>query len=285
MKLLWSLPPLLALSAVLWSVTKLESRLDPEERAPLNRAVKHLERAVDLDSDNQQANYYLSEAYRLAGRTRDAERLYEQAVVNHPEAWWAHFGLGRMHHEAGRTDAAISELSRAVELNPDLPRGWQLLGRAYAAADRRHEAIELFESELAAHPYRGWQGLHLCTLLIEEGRLDEAIAGLLALRSNAQSDGTAPLLARAMAAKARQELESGAYQRVVALYHQAVAAGVADSAMRRVLVDAYLAGGEIGLTPGSVLRFWPPSNGRWRTIRQTWLRSGTSVRPTSPTPR
>jgi len=54
-----------------------------------------------------------------------------------------HWSLGRALHEAGRPADAIPSLRRAVEINPNLSRAYQLLGECLDSTGQRDKAIEV----------------------------------------------------------------------------------------------------------------------------------------------
>jgi Flp pilus assembly protein TadD len=76
-----------------------------------------------------------------------------------------------------RTDdsrAAVPELQRAAELNPDLPTVHSLLGVALMNAGERPAAMAAFRRELKKNPNDFQANLRLALLLRDEDRLDEA---------------------------------------------------------------------------------------------------------------
>ena len=78
---------------------------------------------------------------------RIAEQLGDLIV---PDDVRAHVELGAAYLDRGDLDAAVTELSRAVELRPDHPRGLYLLGVAYARRGNEHEAIAALERAATA---------------------------------------------------------------------------------------------------------------------------------------
>jgi tetratricopeptide (TPR) repeat protein len=71
--------------------------------------------------------------------------------------------------------AALAEMERAVELDPNLPTVHSLHGRALMESGRRPEAAEAFRRELAGNPNDFDSNLYLGLLLKDEGTPDEAL--------------------------------------------------------------------------------------------------------------
>ncbi|HEY2746738.1 MAG TPA: tetratricopeptide repeat protein [Polyangia bacterium] len=78
---------------------------------------------------------------------RIAEQLGDLIV---PDDVRAHVELGAAYLDRGDLDAAVTELSRAVELRPDHPRALYLLGVAYARRGDENEAIGALERAATA---------------------------------------------------------------------------------------------------------------------------------------
>ena len=78
---------------------------------------------------------------------RIAEQLGDLIV---PDDVRAHVELGAAYLDRGDLDAAVTELSRAVELRPDHPRALYLLGVAYARRGDEHDAIAALERAATA---------------------------------------------------------------------------------------------------------------------------------------
>jgi Flp pilus assembly protein TadD len=78
---------------------------------------------------------------------RIAEQLGDLIV---PDDVRAHVELGAAYLDRGDLDAAVTELSRAVQLRPDHPRALYLLGVAYARRGDETDAIQALERAATA---------------------------------------------------------------------------------------------------------------------------------------
>src|SRR6185295_2877966 len=83
------------------------------------QAIKHLERAVELDPSHTGALFQLGHANDLAGNDEDAMVLYERCV-NHPPI---HVGLlmnlGVMYEDADKYDKAVDCFRKILHADPN----------------------------------------------------------------------------------------------------------------------------------------------------------------------
>ena len=86
--------------------------------------------------------------------------------------------MGAAHLRAGDPLSAEEELSRAVELNPNLPTVHSLLGQALQRMGEAEAADRAYRRELEANPNDFQANLQLGNLRRDEGRYDEALAYL-----------------------------------------------------------------------------------------------------------
>jgi tetratricopeptide (TPR) repeat protein len=85
-----------------------------------------------------------------------------------------HLLLGIQHMRRDDSRAAVPELRKAAELNPELPTVHSLLGVALMNTGERPAAVEEFRKELRTNPNDFQANLRLGLLLRDEDRLDEA---------------------------------------------------------------------------------------------------------------
>ena len=132
---------------------------EPNEAAAgrFREAALYYERALKVDPLSYDAHYGLAVCRleladlvhpKLQGNEmKQAEQHFRQAVSADPRSAVARLGLGRALLAAGRSEAAVTELARAAELEPHLRQAYFLLGRAYQRLGRLEEAKEAFETE------------------------------------------------------------------------------------------------------------------------------------------
>lgn len=115
-----------------------------------------------------------------AGRTGEAMRLLEEALVQEPDSAQLHLYYGKVCYQAGQLDRAERGLLRALEIDRFLTDAHNLLGAVYASTDRPTEAEREFLTALAdpAYPTPEMVYLNLALLYSSQGRNTEAIANL-----------------------------------------------------------------------------------------------------------
>jgi adenylate cyclase len=82
-----------------------------------------------------------------------AVELAQNAVALNESSPEAHEQLGFMYLQRHQFDAAISEVERAVVLDPDYAKGYARLGEVLAMAGRPEETAPLVERAMATEPY------------------------------------------------------------------------------------------------------------------------------------
>ncbi|WP_336486662.1 tetratricopeptide repeat protein [Methylobacterium nigriterrae] len=78
--------------------------------------------------------------HHRAGRQRDAERQYRRILESRPDHPEAHYKLGILANEGGRTDLAVPHLAAALKADPDQPRYWLSLATALLGSGRVPDA-------------------------------------------------------------------------------------------------------------------------------------------------
>jgi len=92
-----------------------------------------------------------------------------------PDLADAHMWLGSSLLALGRTDEALAEIRKALELDPENGQAYQALARAsWVGKGDFATAIPLFERAIELNPEAGYSYLQLSMLLAWEGQLDRA---------------------------------------------------------------------------------------------------------------
>jgi len=186
---------------------------DAYEKFYYEQARQFLENAVALDADFAEAYLYLArtqsnlgnqkarvEAYEkakvLSGKAAEKERLYieeayaeaierdpekrlrilEEIVQKYPKEKEAHFELGAYHRGRNKLELAISELDKALALDPNYGSVLNLI--AYAHADLRNydKAIDYLKRYAESSPGDVNPIDSMAEMYFRMGNLDEAIA-------------------------------------------------------------------------------------------------------------
>lgn len=107
-------------------------------------AVAAFRAAVALRPEEARARFFLATALEHAGDDAGALAAYRELTTREPRAAEGHLGLGVLLLKRGGADTEEGEreLSRALEINPDLYEARVALGRSLVARGRAAEAIE-----------------------------------------------------------------------------------------------------------------------------------------------
>jgi tetratricopeptide (TPR) repeat protein len=143
---------------------------DPEARGDLQAAVSHAvnllqhnpllaeEQAreiLEVWPESDAAQQVLATAYRLQGEPAKALTIVEPLASRHAQSAHVLHELGLCLGAAGRGDAAIEVLRRAVAADPKHAGAWRTLGDQLTAAGNDAEAEKAYEQHLTAstrHP-------------------------------------------------------------------------------------------------------------------------------------
>lgn len=144
----------------------------------LDEAEDYLRRAAaaPLKQDALKAILGLSEVLRLQAKFQEAAGVLEAAIAQRHggEAQvWAELGALRL--AMGQTGRAIAELTRALELNPDLSDAQDNLGAALLQAGHFQEALGVLRRSVLARPKDAVARTNLAVALAQLGRTQEAL--------------------------------------------------------------------------------------------------------------
>src|SRR5262249_54003139 len=103
-------------------------------RGDATRAAAAFERAVQNDGHSLPALVYLGNAYLDQGKPEAAEPIYSKALMEQPRLVAALFGRGRAALARRDYAAAISDLERALETDPQAKAVHYPLAMAYRGA-------------------------------------------------------------------------------------------------------------------------------------------------------
>jgi tetratricopeptide (TPR) repeat protein len=120
----------------------------------MREAVAAYQAAIELTSDpGLLASTYanLGTAQRALGEDEPARTSFEQSLHFNPTQFNAWRGLGLIAQKQGKSEEAISDLTRSVELQPSA-QGYVELGRAQAQAGHAPEALDDYQQALKISP-------------------------------------------------------------------------------------------------------------------------------------
>jgi tetratricopeptide (TPR) repeat protein len=118
-----------------------------------------------------------------------AEPRFQEAIRLDPNYAFAHYYLGRLLYTRNHFNESIQESNAAIALAPNLVRAYENLGLCYEAKQQIDEAkkwyLEAVQRGASGGRQTEWPSLDLATMLIRNGRVEEARPYLLdALKLN-----------------------------------------------------------------------------------------------------
>jgi tetratricopeptide (TPR) repeat protein len=144
----------------------------------LAEAVPYLEATRTWAPANIELNYYLGLAYLQTGKIDAARPLLAVAFGIVPDRAASHLLTAQMLIRLNLDEAAVTELTRALEKDPRLPNVRYLLGQMALFRGRLEESAEWTRTELEINPGNAMAWYQLGDVYIREAKWDQAIAML-----------------------------------------------------------------------------------------------------------
>lgn len=115
----------------------------------LDRAIKFIEKAIELAPRTAAFHANLAEMYRLRGKTEPALAACERAVAldSRNSQAWNNFGI--IHYDRGDFAKAEECYRKALAGNPQFAHAWNNLGNALVRLEREGEAHDAFQRAIA----------------------------------------------------------------------------------------------------------------------------------------
>jgi tetratricopeptide (TPR) repeat protein len=114
--------------------------------------------------------------WRQTAVYHDLVTLYTSTLTKNPGCWMAHYNLGIVLNDRGRTDEAIAHYQQAIELRPGYAEAHYNLGRLLAQKGQLDDAVTHYEKALEINPADAEAQNNLGVTLFGSGRVEEAIA-------------------------------------------------------------------------------------------------------------
>src|SRR5262249_54063888 len=114
-------------------------------------ALENYEKALELDANWASAHANLPVTLVQAGKFAEAEWHYRRALPGRPTAE-THNGLGYVLARQGRTDEAVTEFRRAIDINPKYTPACNNLAEALVRQGKLEEAESYYRRSLAEKP-------------------------------------------------------------------------------------------------------------------------------------
>jgi serine/threonine-protein kinase len=159
------------LSEALWEIY-----LRDLDRAALDEAEVHAEKAREIAPEMPEARLALARVYRTTGRHDDAVKEVEAVLADHPRADEVQRELSRNYERAGDLVNAEQSLRAAASLRPGDWINWNVLGNFLADAGKYEEARDAYvQAAEVAPPDVLMPREKLATYHLQIGEIDTAI--------------------------------------------------------------------------------------------------------------
>ncbi|MFW5731265.1 MAG: tetratricopeptide repeat protein [Desulfonatronovibrionaceae bacterium] len=147
--------------------------------------------SVSKNSDNHRAHTSLALVLEETGRRQQALKHYNRALEINPDYGFAHLNLGALLAESGQAVRAEKHFRQALEELPNNPGILSNLGASLAAQGRFKEALEFFGRVLKFEPDNIQARFNLAVTLARLERFDEASEQVLAILARDQDNAQA----------------------------------------------------------------------------------------------
>ena len=129
----------------------LEAAILLEQQKNTTAASQEFQRALDLDANNREALAGLVNTYSKSGQLPQAEALLRRMAANEPQNATLHIQLGRVLAAQKKNDEAITELSKGLDLSPDVAANRELI-QLLLEEKKYPEAIVRLKTAVQASP-------------------------------------------------------------------------------------------------------------------------------------
>ncbi len=147
-----------------------------QNRALVEEAVTHFNRALQLKPDFSQVYNNLGTALLELGRLDEAKAKYETALRLKPGDAEVHYNLGLVLERLGRPEESIAATRAALKIRPVYAEAQASLGNALQSLGRLDEALAAYREAVRLNPSDSEVHHNLGSALGRLGRMDEAAA-------------------------------------------------------------------------------------------------------------
>ncbi len=117
-----------------------------------DKAEKALRRTLEIDPKTSNAFFALGEVYASEEKYSEAESILREGFKLNEKSWHGHLALGHVYWDMGNWLKAGPEVGRALQLKPDSAEGHLLAGNILLKARRPQNALVEFEEYLRLAP-------------------------------------------------------------------------------------------------------------------------------------
>ncbi len=116
------------------------------------QAIDHLNRAITIDNENEQAHFNIAQVYIATSQWQDAARHLQRAIALNDGVADYHYKLGFVMYQLNEFGQAEQQLLQAIEMDPTLYKAYYRLARTYEALDRIEDAMRQYTESINRNP-------------------------------------------------------------------------------------------------------------------------------------
>ncbi len=167
------------------------------EQGELDRAVSHLNRAIEVRPEVAKLQHYLGTVLTEQGKFDQAAEHFGKSLQLNPNQFQVHQDLAAVFYKQEKFDQAITHLTEALRLKPDSAKTVSRLGDALAEKGNFKQATKYFQQAVDMNPLDVKNHSKLALALKFQGRYDEAAGqlrtGIRIMSENGRKDDAAEL--------------------------------------------------------------------------------------------
>jgi putative PEP-CTERM system TPR-repeat lipoprotein len=144
------------------------------EAADSAAAIRTFEALVEEEGSDATSHYWLAQSYLRAGRSDAAKSELERAIAADPDLAQAIITLADMHTRDGTPQTGVELLNELIAKQPRLVEAYRALGSAYLGMDDSARALRAFRKFASMSPQDARGPYTIGVVLQRQGKLDEA---------------------------------------------------------------------------------------------------------------
>ena len=141
-----------------------------------DKAIVHLKKVLEAEPEEEEGYLKLGVAYVQTGELSQATKAFKDLLAKNPNSLAAMLALGRLYRQAGLFTLAENHYREILQRQANFFPAFLELGEVYEKLDQPKDALELYRQGLELSPEKVSIRFRIARLLINENRLDEALA-------------------------------------------------------------------------------------------------------------